>query len=215
MHGANALDPNAEFRFAELLCSRLCHELVSPVSAINNGVELIRDLGADAGALDLIAFSGEQIASRLRALRLAYGAALESTPDAMGEARKVAFGYVAAGKASLHWPAVIAGRYGTPGLARLLLNLVMIISDALPRGGAIDVAELADEPGWVVTGRAGRLAIEEDLLATLRGETDTLALSPRTVHGQLSFWLALRSGIRIAARSDAEGLALYLIPMAK
>ena len=64
-------------RVLELVSSRICHDLVSPVGAINNGVELIQELGEDAGAeaMQLIAASAVQASARLKCFRLAYGAA--------------------------------------------------------------------------------------------------------------------------------------------
>jgi histidine phosphotransferase ChpT len=217
MHGVDQIDTHTGLRFAELLCSRLCHELVSPVSAINNGVELIRDLGADAGALELIAFSGDQIAARLRALRLAYGAALDDAPDAAGEARKAAAGYVAAGKASLIWDTGCPGPGAPRRLPRVLLNAALIASDALPRGGSIVVEETRDAAGsgWSVFASGARVIVENDLIVALRAGCDVSAVTPRTVQGLLCFWLAERAGLRLRAQSDAEGLALHLTPMAK
>jgi histidine phosphotransferase ChpT len=59
----------------EVLASKICHDLISPIGAVNNGVELIEDMGPDAGpeATALIAFSAQQASAKLQAFRMAYG----------------------------------------------------------------------------------------------------------------------------------------------
>jgi histidine phosphotransferase ChpT len=94
-----------DIRVAELLCSRLCHELVSPVGAINNGVELIEEMGEDMAeeAIALISHSAGQAARRLRLLRLAYGAAGGEGAVGFADAQQAATAYFADGKISLDW----------------------------------------------------------------------------------------------------------------
>ena len=93
-----------DIRVVELLCSRLCHELISPVGAINNGVELIEEMGAEMAdeAIGLIAHSADQASRRLRLLRLAYGTA-GSDKSGLAEAAQAAEGYFAGSKIKLEW----------------------------------------------------------------------------------------------------------------
>lgn len=69
-----------DLRAVELLCSRLCHDLVSPVGAISNGVELLTEMGPDAEALTLVGQSAQAAANRLKFYRVAYGAAGADLP---------------------------------------------------------------------------------------------------------------------------------------
>src|SRR3954468_5609680 len=94
-----------DIRVVELLSSRLCHELISPVGAINNGVELIEEMGAEMAdeAIGLIAHSADQASRRLRLLRLAYGTA-GSDKSNLTEVAQAADGYFAGGKIKLEWP---------------------------------------------------------------------------------------------------------------
>ena len=131
-----------DIRVVELLCSRLCHELVSPVGAINNGVELIEEMGADMAdeAIGLIAHSADQASRRLRLLRLAYGA-VSSDKSGLAEVAQAADGYFAGSKIKLDWP---PGRLEQaselqPGTGKVLLNLVILAEEALAYGGRIVV----------------------------------------------------------------------------
>lgn len=181
-----------DLRVAELMCSRLCHDLVSPVGAINNGVELIEELGGDSTgeAMALVSQSAERAAALLRCFRLAYGAAGASAATGLAEAREAAEGYLAGTKVALVWPAAEgSGAALPPGAAKVALNLVMLAAEALVYGGAIRVeiggaASPADALARRVTviaeGRAAALGDEEAL--ALHGSSPPDTLTPRTVH---------------------------------
>ncbi len=134
------IDPNLEM--AQLWIGHLCHELVNPVGALNNGIELIED--GEAGdlqqeALDLIALSGRVLAARLRFFRLAYGRSGNAQDFSLGDARKAVVDYFATETSmTLDWgesavPACVAGA------AQLLMNLAVLGTSALPRGGIVSV----------------------------------------------------------------------------
>lgn len=124
---------------AALLCSRVCHDVISPVGAINNGLELLDEGGADADALDLIHTSAHNASVRLKFARLAFGASgsVGASIDT-GEAEKAAKDYAAAEKkAEVTWigPRAIIAK----NRVKLLLNLFLIAYGGIPRGGSIDV----------------------------------------------------------------------------
>src|SRR5580692_1342644 len=95
-----------DMRVMELLASKICHDLVSPVSAINNGVELIEDIGGSVveEAMKLIGDSAQHASRRLRLFRLAYGRAGSEENMAVRDVRQVAQQYISGGKATLSWP---------------------------------------------------------------------------------------------------------------
>src|SRR5262245_14012335 len=94
-----------ELRFAELLCSRLCHDLVSPIGAINNGVELLEEFGGGGSdeAMGLIASSGRQAARRLQFYRVAFGLAGSQVVQSVGDVRSLLTGMLEGGKVTLEW----------------------------------------------------------------------------------------------------------------
>ena len=124
--------------FASLLCSRLCHDLMSPVGALNNGIELLadeQDPDMRDRCLDLLSDSARVTANKLKFFRLAFGAA-GGFGDAVdtSEARTALEGLIGSGgKIELGW--MVGDAKLSKSATKLLLNLALIGSDALVRGG--------------------------------------------------------------------------------
>src|ERR1700689_1485351 len=95
-----------DMRVMELLASKICHDLVSPISAINNGVELIEDIGGAVveEAMQLIGDSAGHASRRLRLFRMAYGRAGSEENMGIKDIRNIAEQYIAGGKITLNWP---------------------------------------------------------------------------------------------------------------
>src|SRR6188472_2122171 len=123
---------------AALLCSRVCHDIISPVGAINNGLELLDEGGADADAMQLIRSSARVAAAKLKFARIAFGAAGSAGMVIdTGDAESVAQSYFANEKPELIW---LGERALLPkNKVKLLLNLLMVAGAAIPRGGKIVV----------------------------------------------------------------------------
>ena len=201
----------ADLRLAELLCSRLCHDLVSPVSALNNGVEFLEGGARDDETIDLIAFSSEQVSRRLQVLRLAFGAALNQAPDPFSDARQAALKYFDGAKAQVDWPAgaVTDDPPAAAAFARSLLNAVMLLGEALTRGGSLTVRRV-ELPGSVfeIAARGPRLTFELELEAMLDGRVGIGDASARTVQALLVRHLAVLAGYSLALERGQEGLTL-------
>ena len=126
---------------AALLCSRVCHDVISPVGAIVNGLEVLED-DNDASmrdfALDLIRKSAKQASARLQFARIAFGAAgsAGSSID-LGDAEQVARGMFQDDKVQFSWTGPRA--LFPKNRVKLLLNLVVIATNAVPRGGSLAV----------------------------------------------------------------------------
>lgn len=127
-----------ELRLAELMCSRLCHDLVSPVGAVNNGVELLEEFGGDGKeAMALIASSGKQAARRLQFYRVAFGQAGTQLAQPVADVRELLEGIFEGGKLKLQWDSSSTQAPSVPGWGKLLLNLVALAAESLPRGGTL------------------------------------------------------------------------------
>src|SRR3954463_15586807 len=134
MSGSVSLDA---LDLAALLCSRVCHDLISPTGAIVNGLEVLEE-GTDEEtkefALDLIRKSAKTASARLQFCRIAFGAAGSAGAEIdTGDAEKVARGFIEDDKVKLAWnvPRVLMAK----NRVKLLLNLLMIAGQAIPRGG--------------------------------------------------------------------------------
>jgi histidine phosphotransferase ChpT len=194
---------------AELLCARLCHDLAGAVGAVTAGAELLAEEGAAspiaAEALDLMANSAVSLAARLRFLRLAMGPGNQGAP---AQARSLAEAYFAKGYPSGEWmldwphdsPALLA-----PDLAKLLLNLVCVAQECLPRGGTIEVRPDRDE---IVTARGAVIALGEAMQG-LQAK-DAAGLSPRAAQGAYTALLARRMGSSIDVCQGDDAVTLVV-----
>lgn len=124
---------------AAMLCSRVCHDLINPVGAIGNGLEVLADPTQSAmadGAQDLIANSAKQARAKLEFARLAYGASSTAGTDFdTRECERVAKLYFEIEKADLDWqvPLILLPKHK----AKLLMNMLLIAAMAVPRGGLV------------------------------------------------------------------------------
>jgi histidine phosphotransferase ChpT len=146
------------------VASRICHDLVSPLGAIANGVELIALTGGPPSPeMDLIRESVENATARLRFFRLAYGAAPEGTMTPRTEVVSTLRAVTRAGRLSYDWEAT----GDVPRAeARAIFLLLQCLESAMPMGGHIRVTR--DGPAWAVTGEGPRMRVDEGLWTALQ-----------------------------------------------
>ncbi len=198
--------------FASLLCSRLCHDLLSPVGALNNGVELLQDETDPemrARCVELLAESARTSANKLKFFRLAFGAAggFGEAVDPR-EARAVIEGLFGGGRIEIGW---LAGEEALPKAAiKVLLNLALLAGDALVRGGRLDVGCENGAAGTEIVVRAdgARIVFDDETRRALAGELDEAAVSPRTAVGWLVRSLVEEAGGQVQLAAD-DGVLLF------
>lgn len=133
---------------AAMLCSRVCHDLINPIGAIGNGLEVLGDPGQSEmaeGARDLIASAARQSRAKLEFARLAYGASSTSGTDIdTRECERVARILFEIEKADLDWqvPLILLPKHK----AKLFMNMLLIAAMSVPRGGSVTAA-ITGEPG--------------------------------------------------------------------
>jgi len=185
---------NLDPRILELLCSHLCHELISPVTAVNNGLELVGEGDSEmlAEALGLMRQSASEASKKLQFYRLAYGqAAAFDAARGLQQAHELTDGLLQGGKITLNWSQSDKMAIADKPSVKLLLNILALARDALPRGGVIAVTvgpSLQTE--IAASGQGARLAPE--IQAALAPNVNCDSLTPRTVHAYLIGWLARR-----------------------
>ncbi|MEY3905301.1 MAG: hypothetical protein RIR59_124, partial [Pseudomonadota bacterium] len=182
--------------FASLLCSRLCHDLLSPVGALSNGLELLAeedDPEIRQQCLDLLAESTRATTHKLKFFRLAFGAAGGFGDEVSSEEVRAALeGLFAASKrVSIGW--LVTDPLLPKPVAKILLNLAMIAGDALVRGGRLDIGaeRHADRAEIVVRATGDRLVLDPAIRQALCGDVLAADLTPRLaaawmVHGMTS-----------------------------
>lgn len=201
-----SMTEKVDLRILELLASRLCHDLVSPVSAVGNGLELLEESGAglDDDALALCLDSQRRAAALLQAFRMAFGAGQAS--EQLDDARRFATDILNKSKVRLDWSGDGAPAQPPQGAARLLLNMVMIAAEWLPRGG---FARIRFAPNAIeVTAEGQDPKPIEELAAALQPDCPAVALTPRTVQAFFAARLAERIGGRLAVTSGPGTVTL-------
>jgi len=202
--------------FASLLASRLCHDLLSPVGALNNGVELLadeHDPEMRARCLDLLGESAKVAANKLKFFRLAFGAAGGFDDEIDSREAKTAIEGLFGGqeRIKLGWMVEQASMPKTA--IKVLLNLALIAGDALVRGGRLDVGA---EPGEIVVrAEGGRLVLDPELRTALLGRTDADALTPRAAAAWLVHVLVRQGGGEVQISEPSEGVLLFGASFAK
>ena len=194
----------SDLEFAGLLVSRVCHDLVSPVGAVVNGLEVLedeRDAAMRADALKLVASSAEQAAARLQFARIAFGAAGSAGAELdLNEVGRVVQGLLRGGKVEIDWQA--ASLNWPKDWAKLLMNAALLAADSLPRGGKVVVqtSSSADAPGFTIRATGQNARLLEDVEKAARGEPG-VQLDGRSIQAFLTHKLArqVNAGLTISA----------------
>lgn len=206
------MDDAIALKMGQLLCSRLCHDLIGPTAAINAGGELMSDEGEDdAGDVrELIIESARQLAGRLTFFRAVFGQAGSRWSGlSYAQVRDLAQGYLHGGRVRFEWqPAEgeLADDAMLPGdITRLSLCLIMLAADALPRGGAVSfrITERATETVLSLTAAGRSIGLAKDVVEALRA-TEAAAVTPRTVHAFYLSCLATRLQANIVVGSGSS-----------
>jgi histidine phosphotransferase ChpT len=194
---------------ASLLCSRLCHDLMSPVGALNNGIELLADENDPdmrEKCLELLSDSARATANKLKFFRLAFGAGGGfgeeiDTHEAQGALEGV-FG--SERRIELGW---MVGDDKLPkGAVKLLLNVALLAGDALVRGGRLDVGaeRSADALELAIRAEGPRILLDPALRETLAKGSTGGTVEPRTAGAWLAHSLAAEAGGTIRLSDPAD-----------
>jgi histidine phosphotransferase ChpT len=172
-------------RLTELLCSRLCHDLISPLSAITNGIELVADGDKSTfdDAIGLIGSSARQGVSRLSYFRLALGAGGTEGGTAFGIVRKAIDEYFEDRRLRVGWvdPVPLADAPLRPQFRKLLLNLMIVAGECAQRDAAISAMVLPDKPRLTISIRGVRSKLRDDVRTGFDPKLDADGMTVRNV----------------------------------
>ena len=200
-----------DLEFAALLVSRVCHDLVSPVGAVVNGLEVFeeeRDPALRADALMLINSSAALATARLQFARIAFGAAGSAGAELdLNEVGRMVSGLFSGSKIQLAW-------YAAPvnwpkDWAKLLMNATLVAADALPRGGHVVVRTTSAmiAPGFAISARGQGARVLDEVAGTLRGEL-TLPVDGRSIQPYLTYRLVTLLQTRLELKSGDGSITL-------
>lgn len=194
---------------AALLCSRLCHDIISPVGAINNGLELLDEGGADDDAMKLIRASARNASARLQFARIAFGAAGSAGMQIdTGDAEAVTIALLQNEKPEVEWN----GRRALmpKNKVKLLLNLVLVANAAIPRGGKITVnlENPETEPKFTLTAAGPMVRVPPKFLELHSGHKPEEPIDAHSVQPYYTLLLAREADMEISIRAGADEIVL-------
>ena len=193
---------------AALLCSRVCHDLISPVGAIVNGLEVLaeeKDEETKTFALDLIKRSAGTASAKLQFCRIAFGAAGSAGAQIdLGDAESIARGFLEDDKTKLAWnlPRALLAK----NRVKLLLNMLLIAGQAIPRGGQLMVDPIGsgESMGFKVSAAGANAKIPAGVPPLLTGETSAEGLDAHRIQPFYAGLLAKSCGVNATMTMDGE-----------
>lgn len=208
MSGSAALE---SLDLAALLCSRVCHDLISPVGAIVNGLEVIEDSKDEETkvfAMDLIKKSVKTASARLQFCRLAFGAAGSAGAQMdTGDAESVSRGFLEDDKTKLAWslPRVLLAK----NRVKLLLNMLVIAGQTIPRGGTLTVEPVGsgDAMSFKVTA-AGTNAKMPEKVPPLLASPDPATIDAHAIQPYYTGLLAKNCGLTVKVEPAGEAIVV-------
>lgn len=199
-----------EVRIAELLCTRLCHDLTGPIGAVNNGAEFLGEEGfaLQEQAMELIIGSANQAVVRLQYYRQAYGRVNYQGEASLSEVRDLANAFFAGSRFELVWPDHYADAVEVSisrKMAKLLLNMLIFISSAMPRGGKLTLCISKRDDGQVelkLRGEGDSVREDAESIAAFQRKTDIADITPKTV--QPYFMARLAESLHVAMEHSID-----------
>jgi histidine phosphotransferase ChpT len=201
---------------AALLCSRVCHDVISPVGAIVNGLEVLEDENEASMrefALDLIRKSARQASARLQFARLAFGAAGSAGASIdLGDAEQVAKGMFSDDKVTLAWdgPRALLPK----NKVKLLLNLIVLATNAIPRGGsiAVKITGDAERAEFILTAKGPNARIPAHVEALLAGSPESGAVDAHAIQPFYTGLIAQAAGMPVTFSIEGDAVTIRAAP---
>jgi histidine phosphotransferase ChpT len=193
---------------AALLCSRVCHDLISPVGAIVNGMEVLeetKDESTRVFALDLIRKSANQGSAKLQFCRLAFGAAGSAGSEIdLGDAETVARGFIQDDKMTLGWQ--VPRALMPKNRVKLLLNMLLLGAATIPRGGTVTAEMIGEAPataGFRISAKGINGRIPATMPALVAGEAEG-SIDAHAIQPYYAGLLARACGLAITFEQEPE-----------
>jgi len=197
---------------AALLCSRVCHDLISPVGAIMNGLEVMED-GKDEEtakfAMDLIKKSAKTASAKLQFCRLAFGAAGSAGAQIdTGDAEKVARGLIEDERTKIGWnlPRILLAK----NRVKLLLNMLLLAAQAIPRGGQLTVDPVGegDKLGFRISVTGTNAKIPQSIPPLLAAAPSDHAIDAHAIQPFYTGMLAKTCGLSVSMAPEGEAIVV-------
>lgn len=196
--------------FLEILASKICHDLISPIGAVSNGIEFMEEMGADAvdDAIDLLKFSASQASAKLQAYRMAYGAGGGDVSIKPEDVHKSFGKFIELDKKiTQDWDpyAPLGPEERSEGFSKMLMCALLLCCEGLPKGGTISVTK-AGEDLTAITAQGDGAGLKPPMIQALANNMDQATLEPRYVHPYMCGLMAKKYGFELSASKNEDGL---------
>jgi histidine phosphotransferase ChpT len=198
---------------AALLCSRVCHDLISPVGAVVNGLEVLEeadDAETKTFAMELIQKSARSASAKLQFCRIAFGAAGSAGAQIdLGDAEGIARGFIEDEKTKLAWNLTRA--LLPKNRVKLLLNMLIVATATIPRGGTltVDSEGTGETSGFRITARGLNARIPQAVPGLLEGmATDAVPIDAHSVQPFYTGLLARACALTVSLALDGEAVVV-------
>lgn len=197
---------------AALLCSRVCHDLISPSGAIVNGLEVLEESTDEETrnfALELIKKSARTAAARLQFCRMAFGTAGSAGAQVdLGDAENVARGFIEDDKIKLSWN--LSSALLPKNRVKLLLNMIVVAAQSIPRGGVVTVD--ADGPPdamtFKISARGLNARIPQAVPALLAGFPERGIVDAHAIQPFYAGLLGRASGLAVSIEAQGDAIVV-------
>lgn len=176
----------------ELICSKICHDMISPIGAINNGIEIFEEMGGGDEVMELIATSADLASAKLKAYRIAYGAGGSDATVKPSDAHTAIAGILEHEKRiTQDWDpsASLGPEMLPPGTAKMLTAFLLLTLECLPRGGTISVKAHGDNM-IAIEAKGDKPLLKDGFEECLRQTASLSDLSPALTHAFMTGFLA-------------------------
>ncbi|HNB27422.1 MAG TPA: histidine phosphotransferase family protein [Alphaproteobacteria bacterium] len=201
-----------DLRALELACSKLCHDVISPIGAVNNGLELLEeedDAALKAEAAALAQRSARRASILLQVFRSAFGNAGNQPSFGPREAAALGQELLAGGKVQLIAPDLPEASALPPGFGKLVVNVIVMAADALPRGGTVELGVTAAQPGkGSVTVQCGgqQIAWSPEFARAVLRDLSADELSAHNILPYMCATFAQRLGLSLSVVQEGPGI---------
>ena len=192
-------------RIVELIASKICHDLISPVGAVSNGVEILEEIGADDDVTSLISFSAAQASAKLKTMRLAYGMGGSDESIKLEDVHKTFEDFVSGdNRVTQNWdPHLDISFEPQKGFPKILTCALMMAADSLPKGGTLEITP-EEEHTIVIKAIGENASFREGVIDAFNGEKEAEHLDPKLIHPYLTSLFAAKYGFQLTLEPSAD-----------
>lgn len=204
-----------DIAFLELLSSKICHDLISPIGAIANGIEFLEEMGgsADDDVLDLLKFSSTQASSKLQAFRMAYGAGGGDASVKPEEVYKCFAKFIELDKKiSQNWDphGPLGPEERSDGFSKMLMCLLLLCVECLPKGGMITIKAAEDNVTSIIA-NGEDAALKPPMDKALANSMRIEEIEPRYAHAFMTGLMAKTYNYQIEQRTSGDDAIEFIL----